>query len=77
MVSSSGPVPFLFGLIDSSTPYFIVYLLPFALLLPLSIFYLFKNEGDGIEPYVFEHTALNRRPEDGPSKKPDTEWLNM
>ena len=77
MPSSSAPVPFLFGLIDSSTPYFLVYLAPLLLLLPLCIFYLFKNDGDGIEPYVFEHTALNRRPEDTPSKKPDTEWLNM
>jgi hypothetical protein len=77
MASSSAPVPFLFGLIDSSTPFWFVYLLPLVLLLPLSIFYLFKNEGDGIEPYVFEHTALNKRPEDAPGKKPETEWLNM
>ena len=78
MPSPSPPIPFVFGLIDSSTPYFLVYLLPFALLLPLSVFYLFKNEGDGNEPYTFEHAALNKRPDASIyDDKPRTEWLNM
>lgn len=76
MPSSTTPVPFLFGLVDSSTP-LVFLLLPLVLLLPFSIFFLFKNSSDGSEPYVFEHIELNRLPGDPKSKKPETEWLNM
>lgn len=79
MPFQSSPHPsatFLFGLVDSSTP-LVWLLLPLVLLLPFSIFFLFKNNSDGSEPYVFEHIELNRLPGDPKSKKPDTEWLNM
>jgi hypothetical protein len=72
-ISSSIPAASALTVVAAVSPW--LYLAPLVLLLPLSVFFLFRNESD--EVYVFPHIGLNIRPGASPLKKPETEWMNM